>query len=152
MHEDGLIHQRTSWFMTFQSVLLGAFAFVFEGHIGKQNFESWFDTSGPTVYYRGFLLFLCVAGIGAAVISLHSMAAASRAIKELRNAWNAVSAGFESLGLPRIIGCGARRSSLGFIFPLYLPVLFIALWVFLAAFLLYPEPMAGYLRNFLGIL
>jgi hypothetical protein len=85
VHEDGLIHQRTSWLMTFQSVLLGAFAFVFEGHIGKQDFESWFDTSGPTIYYRGFLLFLCVAGIGAAAISLHSITAASRAIRELHN-------------------------------------------------------------------
>jgi hypothetical protein len=122
-HEDNLIMQRLSWLMASQSFLFTAYAIVTNG-------LSTVPSTGENVFTHHLSSLARIIPIVALLNSfliLISIVGALKAIWELRDAYRKQPEilGIISLQTSRI----ARR--LGLSAPLLLPLLFLAVWLFL---------------------
>jgi hypothetical protein len=122
-HEDTLIMQRLSWLMASQSFLFTAYAIVTNG-------MSALPTLGNNIFSRHLSTLARIIPIVALLNSfliLISILGALKAIWELRDAYRKQP---EILGaIPLQTSRTARR--LGLSAPLLLPLLFLAVWLFL---------------------
>ena len=122
-HEDNLIMQRLSWLMASQSFLFTAYAIVSNG------LTAWPAGNG-NVFVNHLAKLGRIVPIVALVNSLLiliSILGALKAIRELRDAYRGFSG---NLGIiPMQTTKTARR--MGLSAPLLLPLLFLAVWLFL---------------------
>ena len=125
-HEDNLAMQRLSWLMASQSFLFTAYAIVTNGlsnsiaNNGGANFLgrlSALEDIIPIVALLNSLLIFV------------SILAALKAIKELRREYQSQPGNLEALKLQT--SCMTRV--LGFSAPVLLPLLFLAVWLYLLA-------------------
>ena len=122
-HEDNLVMQRLSWLMASQSFLFTAYAIVTNG-------LSPLPASGENVFIHHLSILARIIPIVALLNSLLifiSILGALKAIRELRDTYRQQS---DILGIiPLQTSKTARR--LGLSAPLLLPLLFLAVWLFL---------------------
>ena len=122
-HEDNLIMQRLSWLMASQSFLFTAYAIVTNGLTTS-------PTTGGNVFVSHLLVLARIIPVVALLNSLLifvSITAALKAIRELRRAYQHQSEMLETISLQtsksaRVLGLSA---------PVLLPLLFLAVWLFL---------------------
>jgi hypothetical protein len=120
-HEDNLIGQRLSWFITSQSFFFTAYAIV------VSNMRP-----GMPMHHQQRLLYLVipVAALASCSLIYCTAIAGHLAITALRRLYERESAGNPLLGLPPVHGF-RRTQMLGEAGPLYLPAIFVILWIFL---------------------
>ena len=121
-HEDSLIIQRLSWLMASQSFLFTAYAIVTNGLTGS--------AANANAFVNRLLTLIQIIPIVALLNSLLiaiSIFAALMAIKQLRRSYQKQSAVFEALPLQT----SRTARALGLCAPVLLPLLFLAVWLFL---------------------
>lgn len=116
-HEDNLVTQRLSWFITSQSFLFTAYAILLNG------------PAGPPDPLRSNLMHLIpLLAILVCILILSTIAAGLLAMKNLRQHFRRMSAGCTVAPLPPVQG--SRLTALmGQSPPAILPVLFLLVWV-----------------------
>lgn len=122
-HEDNLVMQRLSWLMASQSFLFTAYAIVTNG-------MSSLPATGENVFIHHLSTLARIIPIVAllnSLLILISILGALKAIRELRDAYRQQpgNLGIIALQTSKI----ARR--LGLSAPILLPLLFLAVWLFL---------------------
>lgn len=122
-HEDNLVMQRLSWLMASQSFLFTAYAIVTNGMTGAPGTPGNVFVSHLTVLIQiipivallnSFLIFLSILG-------------ALKAIGELRCQYRAQQENFDALPLQT----SRWARTFGLSAPVLLPLLFLAVWLFL---------------------
>src|SRR4051812_34673596 len=122
-HEDNLIMQRLSWLMASQSFLFTAYAIVTNGMTTS-------PMTGGNLFVGRLLTLARIIPVVALVNSLLifvSITAALKAIRELRHSYRLLPETFDVIPLQtsksaRVLGLSA---------PVLLPLLFLAVWLFL---------------------
>ena len=125
-HEDGLIVQRLSWLVASQSFLFTAYAIVLSSLTAAPQ-----SATATLIHQEARLsrLIPLVAIMTCALIYV-SIVAAVKAIANLRRSYRSRFPNNESVP---DIQTGAVTRSLGLAAPLLLPLVFIGVWLFLAA-------------------
>jgi hypothetical protein len=124
-HEDNLIMQRLSWLMASQSFLFTAYAIVTNGLTAS-------PLAGGNVFVSRLSTLARIIPIVAllnSLLILVSILAALKAIRELRSGY------CEKPGILEVIPLQTSRiaRTLGLSAPVLLPLLFLAVWLFLLA-------------------
>lgn len=161
-HEDDLINNRTTWLVTIQAFLLATFGFSYQKWL--EAFEKYsefrssssnalqFSTTMQPVFnnYSLFLLALCAIGFFVGLISFQSIHAAVSAIKKLHEDWKRVERlADEDCHLPELIGGGSEQTARhGTRFPLFLPSLFIVLWLISPLAIAYSDKIGKFMQSF----
>jgi hypothetical protein len=121
-HEDNLVGSRISWFVTSQSFLFSAYAIMSSGL-----------PANPTPAYlagkRALLVVAPIVGITTGLLILLAILSGVVAMTNLRRLYTE-HAGRIPAGLPPIQGSAWTRMT-GIAAPVLLPILFMAVWVFL---------------------
>lgn len=115
-HEDGLIVSRLAWLMASESFLFTAYAIVLNG-------------TGSSRHGRLMQLIPIVAIASSALIFV-GIVAAVRAMAWIRGLLRARLPDETALGLPPLHTPGSI-AALGLIAPLVLPIVFVAVWLYL---------------------
>ena len=122
-HEDNLIMQRLSWLMASQSFLFTAYAIVTNG-------MSSLPGNGGNIF-ANHLATLCriipIVALLNSLLILISIAGALKAIRELRDQYRRQPKTLELIPLQT----SQTARSLGLSAPVLLPLLFLAVWLFL---------------------
>lgn len=117
-HEDGLIVSRLAWLMASESFLFTAYAIVLNGATSSQH---------------GRLLQLIpVVAIASSALIFVGIVAAIRAMAWIRGLLRARVPDETALGLPPLHTPRAIAAS-GLVAPVVLPVVFVAVWLYLLA-------------------
>lgn len=122
-HEDNLVMQRLSWLMASQSFLFTAYAIVTNGLTTS-------TTIGGNVFVNHLFVLARIIPIVAllnSLLILLSILAALKAIRELRDEYRRKP---ETLGVIPLQTSRSTRT-LGLSAPVLLPLLFLAVWLFL---------------------
>jgi len=124
-HEDNLVLQRLSWLMASQSFLFTAYAIVTNGLTTS-------SVTGGNVFLSHLTTLVRIIPIVAllnSLLILVSILAALKAIRELREGYR------KQPEILQVIPLQTSRSAriLGLSAPVLLPLLFLAVWVFLLA-------------------
>ena len=157
-HEDQLINFRTTWFITFQSVLFGIYGFTGQrlAEIQLKMLESAgtaqdtlarrlqivsdiidgaahgttaFD--GSVRFIRYVMVTTPIIGVAACILGFLSIRAASTAIAGIREKGRHHQGLFDQYHLPEITGGGIGRASrTGHVLGSYLPAIVALFWVF----------------------
>jgi hypothetical protein len=122
-HEDNLIMQRLSWLMASQSFLFTAYAIVTNGLANS-------STIGGNMFVNHLLILARIIPVVAllnSLLILVSILAALKAIRELRNEYQRQPEVLEAIPLQT----SKSARTLGLSAPVLLPLLFLAVWLFL---------------------
>ena len=122
-HEDNLVMQRLSWLMASQSFLFTAFAIVTNGLMAA-------PATGGNIFFKHLSTLARIIPIVAllnSLLILVSILAAMKAICELRHEYQAQPRPLEVIPLQT----SKVARTLGFSAPVLLPLLFLAVWLFL---------------------
>jgi ABC-type transport system involved in Fe-S cluster assembly fused permease/ATPase subunit len=122
-HEDNLIMQRLSWLMASQSFLFTAYAIVTNG-------MSTSSTTGGNIFVNHLQTLARIIPVVAllnSLLILVSILAALKAVRELRHGYQRQPEPFDLI--PLQTSKSARM--LGLSAPVLLPMLFLAVWLFL---------------------
>lgn len=134
-HEDELIHQRTTSFITIQSFLLATFGFTYqkkyevaEKLLSQKLTQS--DLGSISTEYNIFLLILAVIGAATSLIALRSINAAVTAIRSLKENWLRAADNHPPAYLPGITGGGDLSAHKGGIsLAVWGPIFLLSLWI-----------------------
>ena len=124
-HEDNLVMQRLSWLMASQSFLFTAYAIVTNGLTAS-------PATGGNLFVNHLLTLARIIPVVAllnSLLILVSILAALKAVRELRNGYRCQP---ETLGVIPLQTSKIART-LGLSAPILLPLLFLAVWLFLLA-------------------
>ncbi len=122
-HEDNLVMQRLSWLMASQSFLFTAYAIVSNGMVNS-------PPAGGNIFVRHLVALARIVPVVAMLNSLLifvSILAALKAIRQLRNQYNRHPGKLGAISLQT----NKIARTLGLSAPVLLPLLFLAVWLFL---------------------
>ncbi len=138
-HENDLLNQRTTWFMTAQaalilvaSYLLQKYLEVFGGFFKDKSFSDLnYELKNMVVLLVLFWAVVCLLGIVTAASASRSIKAAVKAQQCLEERWaEKFLVRADELGLPRLMGGGDREAGgKGGYFAEKLPPLLIGAWI-----------------------
>ena len=134
-HEDNLLTNRLSWFLTSQSFLFSAYAIIANGYISTPRATppiTSLSTGSPISADPRHLLLTIIPGISIAVSILTLIAILSGvvALHTLRRFYEASPIRLTLSCLPPVQGYRATRVA-GVAPPVLLPLLFLGVWIFL---------------------
>jgi hypothetical protein len=122
-HEDGLIVNRLAWLMASQSFLFTAYAIVLNG-LASTTTQSILD------HHARLIRLIPIVGIASSALISAGLLAATRAMAWLRRQFRSRVPDETALGLPPIqTPCAIAAAGLAA--PLILPVVFVAVWLYL---------------------
>ena len=122
-HEDNLVLQRLSWLMASQSFLFTAYAIVTNGMTTS-------PATGGNIFVNHLLTLVRIIPVVAllnSLLILVSILAALKAIRELRHKYEKHPETLEAIPLQT----SKTARTLGLSAPVLLPLLFVAVWLFL---------------------
>lgn len=134
-HEDDLVHQRTTTFITIQSFLLATFGFAYQK---KYEISEKLVATGKSpvdlglIYYEynGFMIILALIGIATSLIALRSINAAVKALRTVEANWLKITNTNPPSYLPGITGGGNRDAHNGGVsLSNWAPLFFVILWI-----------------------
>ena len=142
VHEDDLVHQRTTWSITIQGFLIVAFGLAFQNKV--KIFEMppvVTSTFAPPLLDRQYsaeIFILAILGIGVSLICLLAVLAAQRAINGLRRSWASWHRRHQGLpDYPDLAGGGDWCATLlGHQLPVCLQAFFAGFWIIVVLVLL----------------
>ncbi len=130
IHEDGLINQRTTWFITLEALLFAAFGFIVKG----------FNANITDDTFLLVLIIFSALGISASITTHIGVQAALSAINGTNEKWEKLGYSASTVDkLPAIRG-GGRKEDLfkkGAASSEFLPMIVGAGWVLILAVALY---------------
>jgi hypothetical protein len=133
-HEDNLITNRTSWFLSSQSFLFSAYAIIANGYVSTPratppivNLASAANSTDPRR-----LLLVIIPGVSVIVclLTLVSILSGVAALHTLRRFYDNSPLCCQTSALPPVQGYRSTRVA-GVAAPVMLPLLFVGVWVFL---------------------
>lgn len=116
-HEDGLIVSRLAWLMASESFLFTAYAIVLN--------------AAATPQHRRLIQLIPIVAVASSALILVGIVAAVRAMGWIRGLLRSRIPDEAALGLPPIHTPGSIKAGLAA--PLLLPLLFVAVWLYLLA-------------------
>ena len=122
-HEDNLVGSRISWFVTSQSFLFSAFAII-AGGIQTTTAQGALESK------HVLLVLIPSLAIATSILILLAILSGVAAMHKLRQEYAAVRRQTDDSLLPPLQGSQSTRAT-GIAAPLLLPMLFMAVWVFL---------------------
>jgi len=141
IHEDDLIHQRTTSYVTIQAFTIATFGLSFQKKYEVLSKATTETDSLPSFVaasneLNAIMFFLVLIGISTSYIAWQSIRAASLAIRQLERGWSCFLKQYPCGFLPGLTGAGNSKSSNdGEKFPIYAPLLGLALWLLTLAVL-----------------
>lgn len=134
-HEDNLVTNRTSWFLTSQSFLFSAYAIIANGYVSTPRAAAPINAlaggaGGGADPRRILLVIIPGVSVIVCVLTLVSILSGVAALHTLRRFYDDSPHRCAPATLPPVQGYRATRLA-GVAAPLLLPVLFLAVWVFL---------------------
>ncbi len=145
MHEDDLVHQRTTWSMAIQGFTVAAVGWVFPPMMQALK-EMDFDRGNEC---KDLIQFFCVLGMGVSFISALGIFAAQTAIRRLEGNWK--KHGAHQSDFPRLTGGGSRLALwMGHSLPLALPIFLMVLWFLLLSYVRETAWVLGPIQGLLG--
>jgi hypothetical protein len=121
-HEDNLMGQRITWFVTSQSFLLSAYAILLNGI----QLSSKINMKDPR---EALLVILPIIAIITSLIILPAIYGAMLAMRRLRDIFHKSHGDASQYGLPPLHGARLTQI-LGHLAPAMLPLLFFCVWLF----------------------
>jgi hypothetical protein len=134
-HEDNLVTNRTSWFLTSQSFLFSAYAIIANGYVSTPRAAapiSSLTTAAGSAGDPRRLLLVIIPGVSVivCVLTLISIMSGVAALHTLRQFYDDSDLRCAGETLPPVQGYRSTRLA-GVAAPLLLPILFMGVWVFL---------------------
>ena len=141
-HENDLINQRTTWFITIESVITATYGFslqkyheVYGKYIFKDDCKYLSKEYIQGASFELFLLILCVIGVFSAVSAHKSIKAATDAQRGIRLYWNSQKDNSTGMNTPPLAGGGDHEDRiryLGSTFSRGIVWLFGTLWLLIS--------------------
>lgn len=149
VHEDDLVHQRTTWSITIQGFLIVAFGLAFSNRMKIFGVQPGTGSQLAALdrQYTSEIIVLAILGIGVSLICLLAVLAAQRAIDGLRRNWAQWYRARPGLpDYPDLTGGGDGWATfLGHQLPVCLQGFFALFWMLVVVVLLSKPNLVDYL-------
>jgi hypothetical protein len=147
-HEDALVSDRITWFVTLNSFLLGSLALGanlgLRKYIIRPNGSVYqFEYTDPSSTYLGFICILSFVGISISVTTYASVYSAHLSKQSIRRIWrrqfellDRKKLELSALTYPYLSAGGPSNSQRGFPYPVVMPRVLGLVWLFIKVFCL----------------